>query len=342
MPPLPPCSHRLTLTAHPDQVARRLLGRQPGLEQLAEQLEPSAPPAQAEAWAGTARYLRDRTQATPEERPGRKPDMSAAAAAAFRAVLEEVGGVTVSQQWEELRRLLDGATGPTEADGAAAAHSHAAREEAARKLITNHAAVVRDVTNPVPKTQPQLTRLDEAAAPYVDQMLREVARRLLGRRPGAQLLQQGVEAETALLTARYLHNRIQSTAEEKPGRHPDMSTAAGAALRAVLAEVGGIEVCPRWEALRQLMDASELAVGVGSAYEHGAREAARKLITNHVAVVRDVTNPAPKTQPQLTRLSEAAAPYVDQMLREVPRQPALIFHASSPFMLALAHPNRSP
>ena len=168
--------HWLTLTAHPDQVARRLLGRQPGLEQLAEQLEPSAPPAQAEAWAGTARYLRNRTQATPEERPGRKPDMSAAAAAAFRAVLEEVGGVAVSQQWEELRRLLDGATGPTEADGAAAAHSHAAREEAARKLITNHAAVVRDVTNPAPKTQPQLTRLSEAAAPYVDQMLREVPR----------------------------------------------------------------------------------------------------------------------------------------------------------------------
>ena len=71
-------------------------------------------------------------------------------------------------------------------------------------------------------------------------------------------------------------------------------------------------------------------------------EAARKLITNHAAVVRDVTNPAPKTQPQLTRLDEAAAPYVDQMLREVPRQPALIFHASSPSMLAQAHPNCSP
>ena len=54
----------------------------------------------------------------------------------------------------------------------------------------------------------------------------------------AQLLQQGVEAETALLTARYLHNRIQSTAEEKPGRHPDMSTAASAALRAVRTDLG--------------------------------------------------------------------------------------------------------
>ena len=104
--------------------------------------------------------------------------MSASAAAAFRAVLEEVGGVAVSQQWEELRRLLDGATGPTEADGAAAVHSHSAREEAARKLITNHEAVVRDVTNPSPKTQPQLTRVSTSAAPYVDQMLREVLRPL--------------------------------------------------------------------------------------------------------------------------------------------------------------------
>jgi hypothetical protein len=87
-----------------------------------------------------------------------------------------------------------------------------------------------------------------------------VARRLLGRRPGAQQLQERVDAVTALGTARYLHNRIQSTAEEKPGRHPDMSTAATAAMRAVLAEVGGIELCPRWEALRQLMDGSQLAM----------------------------------------------------------------------------------
>ena len=105
------------------------------------------------------------------------------------------------------------------------------------------------------------------------------------------------------------------------------------------------ETSPRWEALRQVLDGaagmpSEEAEGVAQEHARVAREeAARKLITNHVAVVRDVTNPAPKTQPQLTRLSEAAAPYVDQMLREVPRQPALIFHASSPSMLCTNSPS---
>ena len=233
-------------------------------------------------------------------------------------------------RWEALRRLMDSSTSAgstTLADGAAAQHSHDAREEAARKLITNHEAVVRDVTNASPMTQPQLQRVTEAAAPYVDQALREVARRLLGRRPGAGQLQESVDPATAAQTARYLHSRIQSTDAEKPGRTPDMSTAAAAAMRSVLAEVGGLEACPRWEALRRLMDSSTsagsttLADGAAAQHSHDAREeAARKLITNHEAVVRDVTNPNPKSQRQLQRVTEAAAPYVDQMLREVARR----------------------
>ena len=95
--------------------------------------------------------------------------------------------------------------------------AHDAHEEAARKLITNHEAVVRDVTNPNPKSQRQLQRVTEAAAPYVDQMLREVARRLLGRRPALQELEETldpsvlpVQVEAWAVTARYLRARTQA------------------------------------------------------------------------------------------------------------------------------------
>ena len=43
------------------------------------------------AWSETAKYLDARIQATPQEMPGRPPDMSEEAAAAMRAVLWEVG-----------------------------------------------------------------------------------------------------------------------------------------------------------------------------------------------------------------------------------------------------------
>jgi hypothetical protein len=103
--------------------------------------------------------------------------------------------------------------------------------------------VVKDVTNPNPKTQQQLTRVSPTAAPYVDQMLREVARRLLGRRPGSALLEEKVDpsvlpeqVEAWAGTARYLRHRTQATPDHSPGRQPDMSEAASAALRAVLEE----------------------------------------------------------------------------------------------------------
>ena len=103
----------------------------------------------------------------------------------------------------------------------------------------------RDVTNPEPKTQTELVRVKRAHAAYVDQALREVARRLLGRRPGLDRFEVRVdpanEAQAAAWagTAAYLGGRIQSTKKEKPGRKPDMSPAAAAAMRAVLREVGG-------------------------------------------------------------------------------------------------------
>ena len=73
------------------EIARRLLGNGEDDEPIAE--EPIDPwsPAQAAAWAATATYLDGRIQSVPDEKPGRTPDLSTAAAAAMRAVLMEVG-----------------------------------------------------------------------------------------------------------------------------------------------------------------------------------------------------------------------------------------------------------
>lgn len=135
--------------------------------------------------------------------------------------------------------------------GAAALHHRAARDEAARKLITNHVAVLNDVTNPNPLTQGHLKRVPRSLARYVDQALRETARRLLGRRPHipeAVLLDIFNEERLDPLnedqvvawreTSEYLHERIHAVPEDAPNRKPDMSLAAAAAMQAVLHEVG--------------------------------------------------------------------------------------------------------
>ena len=139
-----------------------------------------------------------------------------------------------AQAWARLRESLDmggGADGP--------------REEAARRLITNHEAVLRDITNPSPVSQMQLQRVDREAAVYVDQVLRETARRLLlsKRRPALQAdavhLDPSLEDQAASWsqTCNFLCWRIQGSDLERPGRRPDMSPGAAAAMRATLQEL---------------------------------------------------------------------------------------------------------
>ena len=182
------------------EVARRLLGRRPGIDRLTERLEPTDT-TQARVWLAACTYIDGRLHSTPEEKPGRTPDLNPLAAAAMRSVLTEVGLSAISAataasapQWAAMHRALhsegDGGMA-TQADGAAAAHSHTARSEAAARLVANHANVLRDVCNPsastnidnIPLTQLELKRVPTEHAHYADELLREAARRLLGRRP---------------------------------------------------------------------------------------------------------------------------------------------------------------
>jgi hypothetical protein len=160
-------------------------------------------------------------------------------------------GVASDAEWTHFDEIARKSIGSDNADGIVLAHSHQAREEAARKLISNHKAVIADVTNPSrklniegkPLTQTELKRVGLESKVQVDQMLREVARRLLGCRKGTQQLDERPEPLNATQVqawrgcATYLVGRTQSKPEQKPGRKPDMSEAAAAALFAVLEEV---------------------------------------------------------------------------------------------------------
>jgi hypothetical protein len=154
-----------------------------------------------------------------------------------------------SNAWAPLTEVLDSADAgmaqASKASGAAAAHSHAARYEAARKLIMNRAAVINDVTYQNPLTQKHLRRASPEDAAFVEEALREVTRRLLGKFAGMRTLEEVMLDESnarqvaAWATAtQYLVSRIQSAQEEMPTRTPDMSATAAAAMKAVLAVVG--------------------------------------------------------------------------------------------------------
>ena len=104
--------------------------------------------------------------------------------------------------WMMLHEILEKDSAmPAMIEGAAAAHSRAARMAAAHALISNHENVLRDVANPSPDTnidgkpltQLELQRVDIGSAMYADQALRETARRLLGRRPGLHQLEVRID-----------------------------------------------------------------------------------------------------------------------------------------------------
>ena len=329
------------------EVARRLLGQRDGAAKMQVHLDPSTP-RQAVAWAQAARYLDGRIQsALPSfpHHPNRAADMGPEAAAAFKAVLAEVG--SGARGWALLHKLFERNGCDVEVDGALAAHDHAAREEAALKLITNHSTVLKDLTNPTkdavlsakPLTQQELQRVAFEDSAYVDQFLREITRRLLGRRAGVDALvvhldptvphQAAVWSQAAI----YLAGRIQTAANPHPdhsARRPDMSPEAAAAMQAVLKEVGGS--ARSWATLHSLLEANTrptAADGAAGGHAHAMRfEAARKLIGNHSVVLRDLINREMHgvmsgrklTQPSLPRVAFEHATFVDEFLRETARR----------------------
>ena len=128
--------------------------------------------------------------------------------------------------------------------GGSPGHSQSARNAAANKLIKNHERVLSDLcrADGPPSSQPELVRLPGQER-EVNIFLREATRRL--RKPG-ETEKQPTKAEGAAwaAAAKFLAGRLQVSEEEvrnvpgHEGRKADMSPAAGAAMRAVLKEMG--------------------------------------------------------------------------------------------------------
>jgi len=289
-------------------------------------------PEAMEARAACARYLDFRIQSTPQQRPGREPDMSEQAAAAFKAALVKVGFTA----WEPLHNLLsEGVAEAPETSGVAARHSTAARLEAAETVLGNHFNLLQDICNPrpglniiaIPLTQTELVRVSPQHAGHVDEGLREAVRRLIGRGQPVMLNHSPEAEEARAACARYLDFRIQSKPDQKPGRTPDMSEEAAAALKAVLVEVG----FSSWEPIYKMigMGASADVSGAAMGHKKAARlEAAQKVVGNHFNLLQDICNPRPNlniiavplTQTELVRVNPQHAAHVDAQLREAVRR----------------------
>ena len=171
-----------------------------------------------------------------------------------------------------------------------------------------------------PTSQQGLVRLP-GAEPLVEAALEEVSRRLLGGLPYQHVRPtNGAQAATWIATAEFLTARIHSSPEEMentPGfenRQPDMSFASGAAVKAVLAEMTLECLRLRWSLLKEQLEA-------GLAPSEARREAAVKLMDNHVKVLYDITRTdgSPSTQPKLVRLPRKEH-QVDACIYEVTRR----------------------
>ena len=170
---------------------------------------------EARVWAEAANFLHVRIQASAAECPGRSPDFSNDAATAMRKVLASIPN-------------------PKKKIGTSSV-------EAAQRLMSNRERVVLDIINPGPKnidgkplTQTDLKRVGGSGSRMsVDAMISEVFHRLLGKKSSKPSTPE--EAGDWVAAASYLSGRIQGTPSEMPGRNPDMSSEAAAAMRQVLA-----------------------------------------------------------------------------------------------------------
>jgi len=213
----------------------------------------------------------------------------------------------LSDRIQASKSEMPGRDADMSSNGAKAFRGVLAEFEAVGKLVSNRETVVKDITNPGmvgvnggSLTQRSLKRVAFIHYASVDAMIGELSNRILGRKVYAPSTsgEAGVWAEAAVC----FNGRIQASADAFPGRAADMSPAAAAAMRKALASIANKS---------DKIDAA-------------SREASQKLMSNHVRVVEDITNPGPKnidgkrlTQTDLKRVDIEHQMLVGAMVREV-------------------------
>ena len=123
--------------------------------------------------------------------------------------------MTNDDAWNEVKQMASNGAAPT-AFGELSMHSQTARDEAVRKILSNHHNLLKDVCNPSPTqniigsplTQLELVRVPAEMAPHVDQGLREATRMMLGYGEAFALNPSPEACEARAAAARYLHFRV--------------------------------------------------------------------------------------------------------------------------------------